>query len=275
MAAFHVLSGAQGAVADPEVRRIDFNDVFDALRRGLDDFWEKPSHYVFICIVYPIIGLLLLSWASTGQVLQLIFPLIAGFALLGPLAAIGLYEISRRREAGMDTSWRHALEVRRSPAVPSIIAVGLMLTVIFLAWLVTAQAIYAQFYGSAGPDSFVAFVFDVLTTERGWTMLVTGNLIGFLFALVVLATTSVAFPLLLDQDVGASSAIRTSLRVIQTNPAPLLLWGFIVAAMLAVGSLPLFAGLAVVVPILGHATWHLYRKAVVSPTAEARSKKKA
>ncbi|WP_159588598.1 DUF2189 domain-containing protein [Chelativorans xinjiangense] len=270
MAGFHVLAGAQKTIAHPKVRTVDFADIVDVLRRGLDDFWEKPSHYVFLCLIYPIVGIILITWASSGHALQLIFPLIAGFALLGPFAAIGLYEISRRRELDMDTSWRHAFEVLRSPAIPSMVAVGAILMVIFLVWIFTAQALYAWIYGPTLPESFIGFVREVLTTQQGWALLLLGNGIGFIFALVVLSTTSVAFPLLLDRDVGAYSAIQTSARVMLANPLPVLFWGLIVAALLVIGSLPFFVGLAVVIPVLGHSTWHLYRKTVIAPGVRKR-----
>jgi len=267
MASFHVYAGTKKALEHPAVRRITVSDVLDALRRGVDDFWEKPSHYVFLCLIYPIVGVFLITWTSGGNALQLIFPLMAGFALLGPFAGIGLYEISRRREQNLDTSWSHALEVRQSPALPAIAAIGVMLLVLFVGWLLTAQALYAWLYGPTAPQSMAAFLSDVFTTQRGWTLIVAGNVIGFLFALVVLSTTVIAFPLLLDRDVGAYAAIETSARAVLTNPVPMLLWGLIVAIALLIGSLPLLAGLAVVIPILGHATWHLYRKVVEAPPA--------
>ena len=137
-----------------------------------------------------------------------------------------------------------------------------MLMVLFVVWLLTAHALYARLYGDAAPASFTGFVNDVLTTQRGWTLMILGNLIGLLFALVALSTTVIAFPLLLDRDVGAYAAVETSARAIMLNPVPMLLWGLIVAVALIIGSLPLLVGLAVVLPVLGHSTWHLYRKVV-------------
>lgn len=270
MASFHVLAGARNTIAHPKVRRVGYSDILDVLRCGLADFWDRPSHYAFLCLIYPVVGMILLTWASTGNALQLIFPLVAGFALLGPLAAIGLYEISRRRERGDDASWRYAFDVVKSPAIPSIMAVGAMLMAIFLVWIFTTQALYAWLYGPEAPQSLVGFLYEVLTTRRGWTLLLVGNLVGLLFALVVLSTTSVAFPLLLERDVGAYAAIATSARVMLANPLPMLLWGLIVAALLVIGTIPLLVGLAVIFPVLGHSTWHLYRKMVPAPTERKR-----
>ncbi|MDQ2704637.1 MAG: DUF2189 domain-containing protein, partial [Pseudomonadota bacterium] len=226
---------------------------------------------MFIMIVYPVVGVLLAAWTSSNaSALPLLFPLMSGFALIGPFAALGLYEISRRREEGLDTSWSHAFDVRHSPALPSIAAVGAMLVAIFIAWLLTAQALYVEAFGPTPPASLAAFIDDIFSTEAGRMLLVAGNAIGFVFAVVVLCTTVVAFPLLLDRDVGAYEAIRASMRAVAVNPVPMLAWGLIVAVLLVIGSLPLFAGLTVVLPILGHATWHLYRKVIEPARITAR-----
>jgi len=263
MASFHVMAGPGEMVAHPAIRRIGLADIRDALMRGFDDFRAKPSHYVFLSLIYPICGVILVTWSSGANMLPLIFPLVAGFALLGPFFAIGLYEISRRRERGMDASWLHALEVRHSPALPSILALGAMLMVLFVAWLVFAQMLYTSLYGPEPPQSLALFLASVFDSENGLLLMLAGNAIGFCFALVVLATTVIAFPMLLDRDVGAVAAVETSLRATLVNPVPIACWGLIVAALLIIGSIPLFVGLAVIMPILGHATWHLYRKIVV------------
>lgn len=263
MAQFHIIAGATEANVYPDARRISVADVFAALRQGLDDFWEKPSHYVFLCLIYPVAGLVLARWTSGANLLPLLFPLMSGFALIGPFAALGLYEISRRRELGLDTSWRHALEVRHSPAIPSIVAVGVLLLALFIAWILTAQALYVNLFGPEAPMSISSFMNQVFTTPEGMRMIILGNGIGFVFAVVVLCTSVIAFPLLLDRDVGALSAIVTSIKAVLANPIPMALWGLIVAALLLVGFLTLFVGLAIFIPVLGHATWHLYRKVVV------------
>lgn len=268
MAAFHVFAGADGNVAAPTVRRIEIGDLHECLNAGWDDFLHNPSHVVFIIILYPIIGIVLATWTAGANALPLLFPLASGFAILGPFAALGLYEMSRRREKGGEVSLRDALKVTSSPALPSIAAVGALLLVLFVVWLLVAQGLYVWLMGSEPPVSIAAMLRDVLGTSQGWTLIVVGNAIGFAFALVAFSVAVISFPMLLDRDVGAWTAVTTSVRAVMANPVPMAAWGLIVAALLALGSLPLFAGLVVVLPLLGHATWHLYRKLVASEGTE-------
>jgi uncharacterized membrane protein len=249
-------------VARPVVRKIGTADLVDALRKGLDDFSVMPSHVLFVGLIYPIVGLFFARLALGYDMLPLVFPLVAGFALLGPVAAIGLYELSRRREKGLPTSWAHAFNVLRSRSLPSIAALGALLLAIFVAWLVTAQTIYTVNFGELPPLSVASFVSDVLNTRAGWNMILTGHVIGFFFAAVVFAISAVSFPLLIDRDVGFAAAVATSVRAVLTNPGTMTLWAIIVAALLVIGSIPFLLGLTIVVPVLGHATWHLYRKVV-------------
>ncbi|MGR3290840.1 MAG: DUF2189 domain-containing protein [Paracoccaceae bacterium] len=263
MTDFHILSAGKSVDDHVEIRQIGVSDVFDALRQGYGDFILKPSHYIFVVMMFPVIGVVLFTWASGGNTFQLLFPLLTGFALIGPFAGLGLYEISRRLEMGADASWRNALGVFKSPAIPAILAVGALLVGIFLVWMVVAQGLYFWFYGGVHQNSINEFFLDVITSQRGWLLILVGNGIGFVFALTVLCTTVIAFPLLLDRDVGANSAIKASLRAVQVNPVPMLLWGIIVALGLFLGTLPGLAGLVFVLPVLGHSTWHIYRKVVV------------
>lgn len=265
MTAIHIVSDAEGEVPRPTIRKIGMLEVVDALHLGWIDFREKPSHYVFLCLLYPVAGMVLMAWSAGANLLPLMFPLASGFALLGPVAAIGLYEISRRRELGLEPSWRDALEVRKSPALFSIVAVAAALFALFVAWLVIAQAIYEAYFGVDYNLTTAEFFTNVLSTSDGWAMMFWGNLIGLGFAVVALAASVVTFPLLLERDVGAVSAIWTSIRATIVNPVPVLFWGVIVAVLLVIGSIPLFAGLAIILPWLGHATWHLYRKLVEPP----------
>jgi uncharacterized membrane protein len=262
MAYSHVLLGASDTPAQVTVNRIGLSDLRAALRAGLDDFYAMPTHAMFLAAIYPIVGLVLARLAFGYSVLPLLYPFAAGFALVGPLAALGLYELSRRREAGLPASASHALDVVESSSIGGLIALGGLLLIIFGLWIAFANAIYIANFGYAPPKSIMSFVREVLTTRAGWNLILLGNGVGFLLAAVVLTISAVSFPMLLDRDVGAAVALSTSLRVVVKNPLTMAAWGLTVAALLLIGSLPLLLGLTVVIPVLGHATWHLYRRAV-------------
>jgi uncharacterized membrane protein len=246
----------------PAIRRIGLADLREALARGLDDFAASRSDVVFLCLIYPIAGLVLARLAFGYDMLPLLFPLISGFALVGPVAGIGLYEISRRREQNLAASWADAFTLLRSPTFGSIVLLALMLLAVYLLWLAVANVIYDLTLGPEPPLSIAAFAHDVFATARGWAMIVIGIGVGFLFALLVLAISVVSFPLLIDRDVDVDTAVRTSVRAFLVNPLPIAAWGLIVAAGLVIGSIPAFLGLIVIMPVLGHATWHLYRRVV-------------
>ena len=249
--------------ANLAIKTIDSEDIKEALRRGFDDFLAMPTHVVLIIIIYPAVGIVLARMTFGYDLLPMLFPLMAGFTLIGPLAAVGLYELSRRRELGLEVTWRKAFEFVKSPSTPSILMVGLIQLMIYFAWLGTAQSIYYAIYGEDLPVSIIGFFGEVLTTPSGWALILVGCGVGFVFAVGVLAISVVSFPLLLDrEDVSAVQAIETSVRSVMQNPKTMALWGLIVAVSLAIGSLPFFVGLAVVMPVLGHSTWHLYRRVV-------------
>lgn len=258
----HTSHDVQGDLALPAVNRIGVMDIRDALARGLDDFWAMPSHIVFLGAIYPILGLVLARFTLGHDLLPLLFPLVSGFALVGPVAATGLYELSRRRERGQETGWKSAWGVLRAPQMRSIAALGLFLVAVFVFWMYTARAIYIANFGYAMPETIDGFVIDVATTAAGHALIVEGIGIGFLFSAFVLAISVVSFPMMLDRNCGPVVAVLTSIRVTLRNPDTVALWGLIVAAALVIGSIPVLVGLALVVPVLGHATWHLYRKAV-------------
>jgi uncharacterized membrane protein len=141
MTHLHVLTGTDASPTLPGVRKIAMSDLKDALAKGIEDFWAFPTHVIFLSIIYPIVGLVLAGSTLSYDVLPLLFPLAAGFALIGPLAAIGFYELSRRRELGLDLSWREAFGARRSPSTDGVVALGVLLLIIFVLWIAVAQAI--------------------------------------------------------------------------------------------------------------------------------------
>jgi uncharacterized membrane protein len=250
--------------AAPIVRRISAADVRAALAAGLEDFKANRTDVIFVCLIYPAVGLLLGAAASGSGLLPMLFPLASGFALVGPLAAVGINEMSRRREQDEPARWVDAFGVLRSPSIGSIGLLGLMLVGIFILWLVAAQIIYLLTLGPKPPASLAVFLHAMVATRAGWTMIIVGIGVGFLFAVAVLAISVVSFPLLLDRDVGIDTAISTSVRAVMANLEVMGLWGAIIVTGLVLGSIPAFVGLAVVMPVLGHATWHLYRRVVVT-----------
>lgn len=247
----------------PKTRHLRLADLALALRRGWADLGAMRTDVMFVCLIYPVVGGALLALAAQGNMTHLLFPTLSGFALLGPVAALGLYELSRRREAGMPVSWLALVDVMRSPRFPRLMLLSLFNLVIFIAWMVLADAIYDVTLGPEPPASLTALGDAVLHTPAGWALAVIGCATGFVLALCVLAVSVVSFPLLLDRDVSLPVAVLTSVKVARENPVVIGSWGLIVAAGLALGMLPLLLGLIVVLPVLGHATWHLYRAAVV------------
>lgn len=245
-----------------EIRRISTDDLREALKHGLDDFWTRPSHYIFLVLIYPVLGIALSRMVFGYNMIPLLFPLAVGFAFVGPIAALGVYEISRRIERGETPTLADAFQVLRSPQIGPILRVGGALLALFTAWLVAAWAIYWITLGPEPPRTVGAFIMAVLTTGPGWAMIVVGNLVGLGFAVVALAVSVFSLPMLMDGEKSALVAVLASVRAVQRNPGPMAMWGVIVAVMLALGSLPVFAGLIFVFPILGHATWHLYRRTI-------------
>ena len=246
----------------PAVVKIQLSDLKEVLTRGVGDFGAYRTDVMFLCIIYPLAGLVLVWAAFDYNLLPLVFPLAFGFALIGPVAAVGLYEMSRRREEGVDISWADAFGVMRAPAFGAIVALGLVLLAIFLVWLAAAYGVYAMTLGPEPPVSIGGFLGAVFTTGAGWAMIAIGMGIGALFAALVLMISVISFPMLLDRDVGLYVPVVTSINAVLTNPGPMVAWGLIVAAGLVIGSIPVLLGLVFVMPVLGHATWHLYRKVV-------------
>jgi uncharacterized membrane protein len=250
------------------VRKIGFDDVKWALSQGWQDFLGLRGDLLFVGILYPFVGFIAVLVALNQSLLPLIFPLAAGISLLGPLVAAGFYEMARRRELGQDIRWRHFFDVFAGPAAVPLLALGLVLAGLFVLWLAAAMSIYQIFFvdpnlGFRSPGAAGAFIHTLLTTSQGWGLIIVGNLVGLGFAVVALMVSVVSFPMAVDQpELGAATTIETSIRAFVRNPLQMLGWGLIVAVLLVIGSIPLFVGLAVVLPLLGYSTWHLYTRVV-------------
>ena len=251
-------------LAPPSIRRIGYGDLRLALVAGWRDFTATPTQLLFLGVIYPVVGLIAARAAGGGGLLPLFWPLVAGLSLLGPVTALGLYEISRQREQGRPTSWLTAFEALRAPGMFSIAVLGVYLLALFVLWVAAAQALWTGIMASAGAaPTGLGDMFTLVTqTPQGMRLLLWGNLVGAGFALAAFIGTAVSFPLLLDRPTDPGTAMLTSLRAVLANPGPMLAWGVVVAVLLVLGSLPAFVGLAVVMPWLGHSTWHLYRRVV-------------
>jgi len=246
----------------PTVHTIGVGDLTDALTKGIDDFKAMPTHLVHFCWIYPVVILIGARTYAGSDVLPLAFPLLAGYTLIGPIVATGMYELSRRRELDLDTSRRHAVSVLRSPHVRAIAGLRLILMVIYFVWLWAAWMIYERIFDGVIPESVEDFAALIITTQAGRTLMIVGSAAGFVFATVVFTLSVVSFPMLLDRNVSIRTAVETSIRAVLKNPVTMGIWGFIIAFTLLLGALPFFVGLAFVLPVLGHATWHLYRQVV-------------
>lgn len=255
-------SVAPAPLVTRQINTIGFDDLLAVLRQGAQDFLVQPSHLVFLFLLYPIIGFVLSYAAFDYALMPLLFPLVAGFALLGPITAVGIFELSRLREQGQTPALRDAFGVATSPAFAPVALVVGLLTLLFVAWIVVAQRIVYFTIGVEAPEGLADFLTTVFATGAGWEMFALGNLVGAGFAFAAMAISVVSLPMLVDGERSATVALATSIRAVRQNLVPMLAWGVIVAVALALAMVPVFAGLIVVLPVLGHATWHLYRRLV-------------
>ena len=245
------------------VRPLTSADLRWALGQGWADFKDKRGDLSLLPFSYPLGGVRASVLAFNADLMPLVFPLAAGFALVGPVAAAGFYELARRREAGIDAGWWHFLDPLKGRGRLSIAMLTVMLMAIFLAWMMAAQAIYTATLGHLTPGDAGAFAQALFATPQGWALIVAGNAVGAMFAVATLAVSAFSFPMVVDKATDAGDAVATSIAVFRRNPAMMIGWGVRVAAILAVAALPLFIGLMVALPVLGYATWHLYTRAVV------------
>ena len=263
--------GASRKAAQIPVRTISDEDLKIALRQGLDDFLTFRGDIILAGLVYTFIGIAAVVMTTSKPLMPFFFPVVAGVGLLGPLAAVGFYELAKRREAGeTDLHWFNFLDVRKRPSVDDMGVVAGLLLAIFFGWLLAAGAMYALIFGWATPKSIPDFLSMVFTTPRGWALIVGGAVVGAIFGWIVLALSVASMPMLVDADLTASEAVSTSWRAAHANKGEMVRWGLVVLGLLVLGSIPLFVGLAFVLPWLGYATWHLYTRLIDREAIPAR-----
>jgi uncharacterized membrane protein len=217
---------------------------------------------LFLGLIYMAVGVIASAVILRNQLAPLVFPLAASLTLMGPAVASGFYELSRRRELGLETSWWHFFDIFRGPRVGALTILTAVLAAMVVAWMACAWLIYSATLDAAPTVSTADFLSRLFTTPQGWTMIIVGNLTGLAFAAAAFVISVVSFPMLVDRTVGPVTAIETSVRAVRRNPGTMAVWGLTVAGLLFLGSLPLFAGLAVVLPVLGYASWRLYGRVI-------------
>jgi uncharacterized membrane protein len=247
--------------ADPVVRAISAADVIDALGKGLRDFQALPLYGLAVGALYAGGGIAIVLCVTALGLTYLAYPLAAGFALVGPFAALALYEVSRRREAGETPSFTQIWQAMRARTELGWMAFVTLF--IFVMWMYQVRFLMALFLGlHASFSNLHQFIGVILTTNEGLAFLIAGNIEGAVLSLILFSLTVVSFPLLLDRDVDFVTAMVTSVKAVVTSPLPMIGWAVVIGVLLFVSALPFFLGLLVTLPVLGHATWHLYRRAV-------------
>ncbi|TVS02337.1 MAG: DUF2189 domain-containing protein [Rhodobacteraceae bacterium] len=244
-------------VATPNTLSKD--DLKDALNAGWTDFKAEPAYGVFFALVYVLGGLgLWFGLGAAGQPVWFI-PIAAGFPLFAPFAAVGLYEVSRRREAGEKLSWGPVLSALKGKGDGQLALMAVTTLLIFGFWIILARGIFAIFMARTG----IGFEsLGLLWSAGGVTMLLIGSIVGAMVALFLFSITVISLPLLLDREVDFVTAMITSVETVRRNPQVMLTWAAVIAGLLVAAMIPAFLGLFLVLPVLGHATWHLYRRAI-------------
>jgi len=244
-----------------EIRKIEVADVIECIEKGVRDFGRAPLYGLFFGAIYAIAGLVIVWLTFAYGYFYLAYPVVMGFALLAPFGAAGTYEISRRLEAGASLSWPIVIGAVWGRVGKELGWLALVSLFTFIIWLDLAVFVFLVFFGVhvPSPPELIAQVF---TTAYGLAFLVVGNGLGAIIALTVFSYTAVSPPLIIDRDVDFVTALTTSVKAVRANPRPMLAWAIVIGADLAIVFVTLFVALLVVFPVLGHTTWHLYRRLI-------------
>ncbi|MEO0329653.1 MAG: DUF2189 domain-containing protein [Pseudomonadota bacterium] len=246
----------------PEIQKATFEDLKIAFSKGVTDFLKAPLFGMFFGGFFAAGGLFLIYGMFVLNMLWLSYPLIIGFSLIGPFIASGLYEVSRRLEANQALRWRDVLGVIWLQHKRELGWMAFVMLFIFWIWIYQIRTLVAVFFGSSGFADFSGFLDVVFSSQRGWNFLLVGHVIGAVISFVLYAITVISCPLLLDRDIDFVTAMVTSIRTILMSPIVMLTWGLLVISLTSIAALPGFLGLLFILPILGHSTWHLYRRLI-------------
>ncbi|MBA5776215.1 DUF2189 domain-containing protein [Stappia sp. F7233] len=263
-------NGSDGAPPPAATPRIDptrvnavtFNAIVDALAAGMRDFRTAPTYGIFFGAVFTFGGILVVLTAAALKIGYLSYPLAIAFGMIGPFAAVGLYEVSRRLERNIPLDWPGVLGVIWAQRKRELAWMAFVVLFIQIMWMYQVRLLLALFLGFQSFASFGDFLQVVVTTPEGITFLIVGNLVGAALSIILFSLTVVSFPMLLDRDVDFITAMITSVRSVVTSPRAMIGWALVVTITLVLSMLPLFLGLLVTLPVLGHTTWHLYRRLV-------------
>lgn len=243
----------------PEPVRIPLSAVGDAMSAGWQDFRRAPAFGLLFSAFYVAGGLVLAAVAFASGQEWWLMPFILGFPLIAPFAAVGLYEVSRRIEVGEPLDWSQIIRVVISQKDRQLPSMAMVILLLFMFWVFVAHTVFALFMGVSALTNITSSG-ALLLEGRGLIMLVVGTLIGAGFAVALFSFTVVGLPLLLDREVDFITAIITSIQAVALNLPVMAAWAAIIATGLFMGIMPFFIGLFIALPVLGHASWHMYRR---------------
>lgn len=255
-------NAAQAQPRMPDVNAISFGDLLACLKAGLSDFARAPLFGLLFGGVYALAGIIMVLAVTRWNMSWMIYPLAIGFPIIGPFAAVGLYCVSRRLQNGEPLGWQPVLSLVWAQRRRELSWMAFVMLFVFWVWMYQIRLLIAIMLGRMSFSTLDKFLSIVFTTPEGWAFLAVGHIVGAILALIMFSITVVSVPLLMERDIDFVSAMITSVKVVLKSPVPMIAWGIFVTLAVIAASLPMFLGLLLVLPVLGHATWHLYKRAI-------------